>query len=250
MLSTVLGWAYVACWGASLYPPVLLNRQLKSVEGMSLDFTLINLMGCVFYFISVCMLRYSKVVRAEYALRHDMKMPLVQFNDVVYGTHSIILLLVALYQFYFAGYKRLATQHISTITKAVSGLGCLMAVLMLLHAWEISTTRRHYELVDVALIFGFVKVALGCIKYVPQAYHNYRRRSTHGFAISSVISDIFGALFCLAQLFLDAYIAKEYGGIFQPPTKLLLGLVVLFFGFVFIIQHRIYRDKPLLGYEK
>lgn len=116
---------------------------------------------------------------------------------------------------------------------------------LLLHAWEISTTRRHYELVDVANIFGTVKVALSTLKYVPQVLFNYRRKSTRGFSKTTPILDVFGAGFSIAQLALDAHLAGDVADMYKHPVKLLLSLVTLFFSLVFIVQHSVYRERTI-----
>ena len=249
LLSVTLGWAYVVCWGISLYPPVFLHRKLRSVEGMSIDFAVINFVGCLAYFVSVFMLYYSMTVRLEYQLRHK-KIPLVRFNDVVYGAHSLVLVCIVMWQFYLSGYKRGTSQKISRWVKLMAGLIFLGAVGLLLHAWEISTTRRHYELVDVANIFGTAKIVMSSIKYFPQAYFNYSRKSTRGFSITGPWLDILGSVCSVSQLVLDAYLTGDVSDIYKHPVKLLLSLVTFVCSLIFVIQHHIYTERKIPFYNK
>ncbi|PRT53992.1 Cystinosin [Wickerhamiella sorbophila] len=244
LISVLLGWAYVVCWGVSLYPPVLLHRRMKSVEGMSIDFAFLNFFGCLAYMLSVGMLRYSTTVRLEYQLRHKNP-PLVRFNDVVYGVHSLVLVAAVLFQFYCSGYRRSSGQHISRGVKVFSLVMVMAGCALLLHAWEISTTRRHYELVDVANIFGTVKIWLSAVKYIPQVLYNYKRKSTRGFSKTTPILDVLGAYFSVAQLALDAYLAGDITDMYKHPVKLLLSIVTLVFSLAFLIQHSIYRERTI-----
>ena len=222
----------------------MLNRKLQSVEGVSVDFAYLNLLGCIFYLASVCMLYFSTTVRMEYALRFGTKkIPLIRFNDIVYGVHSLALVIVLLWQFFVSGYRKHATQHLSATIKWLTVIMILSTIGLLLHAWEISTTRRHYELVDVASIFGTVKVFLSSIKYLPQAYHNFQRKSVKGFAVTGYVLELLGGMFCISQFFIDAYIQDDLIGAIQHPVKLLLALVSMLFSAIFIIQHYIYAEQ-------
>lgn len=251
-LSVLCGWGYVLCWGVSLYPPIILNYHAKSVEGLSIDFAYLNFWGCVCYLVSVSMLYFSTTVRLEYALHaakdaHKVgaapKVPLVRLNDVIYGLHSLALVMILLFQFYFCRYRRSSSQKLSRLVKTLSAVGALAALLLLLHAYEISTTRRHYELVDVANIFGTVKVFFSSVKYMPQAYFNYQRKAVKGFSAKGYLIDILGGLLCCAQLVLDGYLLNDISGVFKHPTKMLLAAVTIVFNIIFLIQHRIYRDQ-------
>lgn len=243
-LSFCLGWAYVVCWGVSLYPPILLNRSMQSVEGVSLDFAYLNLLGCLFYLASVSMFYFSTKVRLEYALRYGTdKIPLIRFNDIVYGAHSLALVIALMWQFFVTDYRKHPSQRLSSTVRWLTLAMLLCTVGLLLHAWEISTTRRHYELVDVASIFGTVKVFLSSIKYLPQAYHNFRRKSVKGFAVKGYVLEVLGGIFCISQFFIDAYLQDDLVGALKHPVKLLLALVSILFAAIFIIQHFLYAEE-------
>ena len=53
-------------------------------------------------------------------------------------------------------------------------------------------------------ICGYNKAALTLIKYSPQVYLNYQRKSTLGWSIGNVILDFGGGLFSLLQLIIEA----------------------------------------------
>lgn len=242
------GWCYVVCWGISLYPPLLLNYRTKSVEGISIDFVWLNFGGSLLYLASVVLLFYSDVVRAEYsernppsAMSHAPAVPLVHFNDVFYGAHSFLLVLALLWQFYFLGYRKMRMQRVSKMVKLFLAAG--VCALLMLGAQSFVAAGYKLELLDFATIFGSVKVALSAVKYVPQAWYNYSRRSIKGFAISSCIIDIVGSACCLCQLFLDSYLNNDINSGFKHPTKLLLCLVTILFSSVFLVQAAAYRGE-------
>lgn len=81
------------------------------------------------------------------------------------------------------------------------------------------------------------------VKYVPQAWLNYKRKSTFGWSISPILFDFAGGVFSLAQLVLDSSLQSDWSGITGNPVKFLLSNVTIFFDLVFMAQHYIlYRE--------
>lgn len=243
ILSSAMGWAYFICWGVALYPPILLNSKLKSVEGMSLDFVVLNMVGYVAYTTSLIMLYFNDRVRNQYAQRHSLtdsgqlKYPLVRFNDVIYGAHGSCLVAYTLYQIYGLKYARAAGQHISKYTKLI--LLTLLFAFCLLggYAVNVQDNLKTLESVDLAMILGNIKVLMSTAKYVPQVLHNRRRRSTKGWSMDAVRLDICGGLLSLAQLFLDGYIRDDLSGVWNNSVKLCLSVITITFDIIFCIQH-------------
>ena len=91
--------------------------------------------------------------------------------------------------------------------------------------------------------FSYVKLAVTLIKYIPQAYMNYRRKSTRGWSIGNVILDFTGGSLSLLQMFFLAYNHSQWNSIFGDLTKFGLGLFSILFDILFFTQHYIlYRD--------
>lgn len=99
IISLLFGWVYTICWSLSFYPQPILNFRRKSTSGTTIDFPAINVLGFVAYFISNVAFKYSPQIRHEYALRHHGLTPTVQFNDVAFAAHAIILCAITLSQF-------------------------------------------------------------------------------------------------------------------------------------------------------
>ena len=61
------------------------------------------------------------------------------------------------------------------------------------------------EWLDWLYFLCVVKVLIVFLKYVPQAYFNFRRKSTKGWSIGTVLLDLFGGFFSLAQMVMIAW---------------------------------------------
>ncbi len=92
--------------------------------------------------------------------------------------------------------------------------------------------------------FSYIKLVVSIIKYVPQAWMNYKRKSTFGWSIGNVLLDFTGGSFSLVQMFLLSYNNDDWTSIFGDPTKFGLGLFSILFDMLFIVQHYIlYRGN-------
>lgn len=49
LLSYFIGWVYFLAWSASFYPQAILNWRRKSVQGLSMDFIHLNVLGFLCY---------------------------------------------------------------------------------------------------------------------------------------------------------------------------------------------------------
>lgn len=47
---------------------------------------------------------------------------------------------------------------------------------------------------------GYVKASITFVKYMPQVYLNWTRKSTVGWSLENVLLDFFGSLFSFTQL--------------------------------------------------
>lgn len=52
LLSYLIGWVYFLAWSASFYPQAILNQRRKSVQGLSMDFIHLNVLGFLCYTVS------------------------------------------------------------------------------------------------------------------------------------------------------------------------------------------------------
>lgn len=61
--------------------------------------------------------------------------------------------------------------------------------------------------------FGYVKLICTVIKYCPQVYVNYKRKSTEGWSINQILLDFTGGVLSLAQLLIDSSLQADWSGL-------------------------------------
>ncbi len=93
---------------------------------------------------------------------------------------------------------------------------------------------------SVISFMGYFKLAISTLKYIPQFYWNYQRKSTKGWSIFNIILDLTGGLFSFLQMAVEAL----YGITVEINfVKLVLGILVVFYDIGFIVQHYcLYRN--------
>ena len=77
------------------------------------------------------------------------------------------------------------------------------------------------------------------MKYIPQAWANYQRKSTAGWSINQILLDVLGGVLSIAQLVIDSSLQSDWSGITGNPVKLYLGNITIVFDIVFLVQHYI-----------
>ena len=75
------------------------------------------------------------------------------------------------------------------------------------------------------------------MKYIPQAWVNYQRKSTAGWSIYQILLDLIGGVLSIAQLVIDSSLQSDWSGLTGNPVKLGLGNVSILFDILFMVQH-------------
>ena len=83
-------------------------------------------------------------------------------------------------------------------------------------------------------MMGYFKLSISFLKYLPQFYWNYKRKSTVGWSIINILLDMTGGLFSFLQMGLEAIFGED---VEINPVKLILGIMVVIYDILFIIQH-------------
>lgn len=92
----------------------------------------------------------------------------------------------------------------------------------------------------------YVKLFISVVKYTPQAYLNYQRKSTVGWSIENILLDFSGGVLSLGQLIIDSSLQSDWSGLTGNPVKLFLSQIAIMFDIVFILQHHVfYRQKDI-----
>ena len=82
-----------------------------------------------------------------------------------------------------------------------------------------------------------MKLLVSFVKYIPQVWTNYQRKSTVGWSIHQILLDLSGGILSLLQLILDSSLQNDWSGISGNPVKLGLGIVSMSFDILFMVQH-------------
>ncbi|KAJ2387116.1 hypothetical protein H4S02_003519, partial [Coemansia sp. RSA 2611] len=202
------------------------------VEGLSIDFLVYNVYGFTCYALFNTAFFFSKRIGDEYARRNDGHQNLVRFNDLFFSYHALILSLVTFAQSFY--YKRGPTQNAS-LTARVFFFGTIGGLCLSL------VFSSGYNTI---YLLSFIKLGCSMIKYVPQAWLNYRRKSTVGWSIHNIILDLTGGILSFAQLIIDAARSGNVAEALGNPVKFGMGLASIGFDLVFLTQHYVlYTDR-------
>ncbi|CAF0970262.1 unnamed protein product [Didymodactylos carnosus] len=235
----IIGWIYFLAWSISFYPQIILNFKRKSVIGLNFDFLALNILGHFCYSVFNVGLYSSPEVQLEYFHLHPHGVIPVLLNDVVFGCHAVIACLITIFQCLF--FER-GAQRVSYITRVIM---CILGLFLLISTIVSLSTHNKLQTLTLLYFYSYVKLLITCIKYIPQVYFNYRRKSTVGWSIGNILLDFTGGAFSLLQMFMLAYNYNDWTSIFGSPTKFGLGILSIFFDIIFIVQHYFLYKEPL-----
>ncbi|CAH0024173.1 unnamed protein product [Clonostachys rhizophaga] len=251
-VSAAFGWIYFVAWSASFYPQALLNWRRRSTSGTTVAFPFLNCFGFTAYFASNAVFYYSPVVRAQYAARHGGLTPTVQFNDIVFALHGLVLSLIVTSQYFFArSLWGFAPSRGASPSRPILGIsagcvaGVVVTVLVVLLSPGTGDPAVDWCELDVVYAVGYVKVVVTLVKYTPQMVANYRNKSTKGWSIWQILLDVLGGVLSVAQQGIDSYLQHDWSGITGNPVKFVLGNASMAYDGVFIWQHYVlYPERP------
>ncbi|OWZ14491.1 Lysosomal Cystine Transporter [Phytophthora megakarya] len=237
-VSSIVGWIYFFCWSVSFYPQVFLNHQRRSVVGLSLDYTVLNMLGFTCYSVFNVAFYYSESVQEQYMRRHDGHRNAVELNDVFFSMHAVVLVGVSLFQcaIYPRGGQKVSKPTIlwtgGTVVVTL-GFGLVVVVMGDKEDSVINTLNLLY-------LLSYVKLMTTLVKCLPQILLNYQRKSTVGWTIWNVLLDIAGGLLSIGQQVLDAAATNDWTAMTGDPVKFSLGFVSIIVDLVFILQHYVF----------
>ncbi|XP_060528001.1 cystinosin homolog isoform X2 [Cylas formicarius] len=231
-VSTAIGWLYFVAWSVSFYPQIYINWSRKSVVGLNFDFLVLNIVGFTLYSIFNLGLYYIPEIKEEYSNRYPRGLNPVQVNDIFFAVHATAASLITIFQCFI--YER-EGQRVSTTARAILGFfGLFILISIVLSA----TAVIHW--LDFLYYCSYVKLTITLIKYIPQAYMNYKRKSTVGWSIGNILLDFTGGILSMLQMILNSYNYDDWVSIFGDPTKFGLGLFSVAFDIFFILQHYVF----------
>ncbi|KAH0951707.1 hypothetical protein HN011_000724 [Eciton burchellii] len=235
-VSAVVGWIYFLAWSISFYPQIYTNYKRKSVVGLNFDYLSLNLVGFLMYALFNCGLYWIPEIEAQYFDRYPKGLNPVQVNDIFFSLHAVLATLVTIGQCFI---YEIGNQRVSTTARIIHGVFATFILVSLI----LSCVKTIIWL-DFLYYCSYVKLSITLIKYVPQAFYNYRRKSTVGWSIGNIFLDFTGGILSMLQMILNAYNYDDWESIFGDPTKFGLGFFSVAFDIFFIIQHYVlYRNR-------
>ncbi|KAM6573264.1 hypothetical protein CsatA_017344 [Cannabis sativa] len=223
-----LGWIAFLCWSLCFYPQVILNFRRKSVVGLNFDFIVLNLTKHTSYLIYNATLYFSSTVQNQYFQKYGFgQMIPVAANDVALSIHVTLLTIILLFQ--ISIYER-GDQTISKIALLIVSVVWLFAGVCFFIALQ---TQSWLWLIS---IFNIIQVCMTVIKYTPQVFMNFKRKSTEGFSIGYVLCDFSGGVANFAQMIVQSLDQNSWVNFTGNIGKILLSLISMFFDLVFICQ--------------
>mmetsp|Transcript_45961 Transcript_45961/g.74969 ORF Transcript_45961/g.74969 Transcript_45961/m.74969 type:complete len:250 (-) Transcript_45961:356-1105(-) len=226
LLSSVVGWLYFSCWSISFYPQIILNWRAKSVAGLSFDFIFLNLTGHISYLVFNA---------SHYAKCPDKNECIVQIHDVLFSVHSVFLVLLCIAQTFI--YEN-GKQSVSIVVRAILGL-----LWLSIGAGIALVITEAVDWLEFTSYLGNVKLFCSFVKYAPQAYMNYQRKSTAGFSIAYIFLDAGGAIFSETQIAVDSLRLGRMSLWRSNIPKTFLGIECMSFDTLFILQRYVFYPQ-------
>lgn len=245
-LSQVIGWIYFFAWSFSFYGQVVENYKRKSVKGLSFDFEVYNLLGFVGYTVYTIWGYTDPTIGTGN----------VAIQDIIFAAHAVLLTIITIIQIFIYYDPSDSDQKVSYTCKMIStcilwGFFQIILVEQILGLYDPHEVKKKLHFVFNSVIYlGWCKVFISFIKYMPQAYFNYLRKSTEGWSIHNILLDFTGGSLSFAQNIIDTIRGQSIidGGSDQSHTlniaKYALSFISITFDIVFIIQHYcLYKDS-------
>ncbi|XP_027359198.1 cystinosin homolog isoform X2 [Abrus precatorius] len=202
----LLGWLAFLSWATAGYPQIILNFRRKSVVGLSLDYEILNFTKHWSYLIYNASLFFSPVIQKQYFEKY--------------------------------GYDQRGNQKFSKYAIAIVAAVWFSAAVCFFIALP---SQSWLWLIS---IFNSIQVVMTVIKYFPQAFMNFLRKSTDGFSVGGVLLDFSGGVFNYSQMVVQSIDQGTLVNFYGNTGKVLISLVTIVYDSILMCQHyMLYGDK-------
>ncbi|XP_014209535.1 cystinosin homolog isoform X2 [Copidosoma floridanum] len=234
-ISSIVGWVYFFAWSISFYPQIWSNYKRKSVVGLNFDYLSLNVVGFIMYSLFNCGLYWIPEIEQQYFSSHEKGLNPVQPNDIFFSLHAVVATLVTVFQCFI---YETGNQKLSVTALIIHGIFVSFVTTSLIFA-----LLRALQWLEFLYYCSYVKLVITLIKYIPQAFYNYKRKSTIGWSIGNIFLDFTGGVLSMLQMILNAHNYDDWKSIYGDPTKFGLGFFSVAFDVFFIVQHYVlYRN--------
>ena len=248
-LSYIVGWGYFAVWTFSMYPQIYMNVRNRSVKGYSFCYLILNTIGYFAYSVYNVSFYWSSYVHSVFYEKYPESAIPVKLNDVCFAMHGFINCVLSLSQFYF--FRSTFDQKMPIWVKGM--IISLAAYAVIITCIFLSKSVGYFDVVEFLIWFSYIKIIITAVKYFPQAFMNFQRKSTKGFSIIAANADLSGGLLSIAQTITIAFNNNDWEGIAANPTKQALAILGVLYNVFYNFQHFLFYRKnrnPDLEYEE
>jgi len=161
----------------------------------------------------------------------------VAIQDVAFALHGLLLTLITVGQCFI--YER-GAQKVSKVAVVIVSLMWTSIIILTILAGVHTVAWLFY-----IYWFSYVKLTITLIKYVPQAYMNFRDKSTTGWSIGNVLLDFSGGILSFLQMFLDSWNIGNYDVFITNPVKLGLSFFSIFFDILLLLESKISKTRNI-----
>ena len=187
-----------------------------------------------------CLFFWDTSLQQSYRDANDGADILVEPHDVMFALHGFCLTLLQLCQCYWYDGKLQVPSRLTQVTS--------LCILLIPLGWYIKVAPTLP--LDMVYFMSYEKMFITVVKYAPQAYFNYRRRSTDGWSIGNILLDLTGGIVSTAQEVLDGVATGDLSNVLGNPVKLGLGLVSIVYDLFFCAQHYLWYPHPKEALKK
>eukprot|EP00298_Acanthocystis_sp_HF-20_P008992 c18036_g1_i1.p1 GENE.c18036_g1_i1~~c18036_g1_i1.p1 ORF type:complete len:323 (-),score=52.32 c18036_g1_i1:34-1002(-) len=216
-------WIYLIFTSISFYPQIRMNQSTKSVLGLSFDFVALNVTSFGCFFISLLVSRRNG----------DQS---VLNRDLVYSGHALLCCWILAMQ--CIAFQN-GTQKISWTAIFLTGsvwIAIITNVLLFL--------RSDETIQNFTIQFVWFRFFCSLLKYLPQAFYSYKRKSTSGWSKSYVQFDLIGYIFCIIHILVDTSISGSFSD--NQILDLFVAFVFVIFDILFLLQINIWFPTKVL----
>jgi cystinosin len=246
---------------------VIENHKRRSTDGLSLDYLMYSLVGYLCYAAYTGSLYFSPGIQAAYQVAHAGSPPDVQLADFLFAAHAVACTCYTIYQCLQYGSSSSSggsslsadsrspgssrKQQQQQLSPWAVGTGAVVLASILGYSQHIHNTCDTSDCASwlpLLAYLGLIKVSMTLIKYTPQAWMNFKRRSTDGWQINNVLLDLLGGVLSFTQIGVDAMARHDLSVVTGNPAKLGIAAISIAFDLLFIAQHYVlYPQQPAAG---
>jgi cystinosin len=205
-----------------------------------------NVIGFSSYSVFNAVMYWSSEIQEEYRQQNNGHNNQVQLSDVFFPIHGVAITFLIVAQIYF--YDR-GGQKVSFFCKIASSIMIFGIFYYLFLTLFLDTSSDAFSWLGFVNFLADIKLAVTCIKYFPQCYLNYSRKSTVGSNIDNFILDFVGGSLSVGQLIMDAELTNDWSAVTGDIAKFILGSLSMIFDTIFFFQHFVLytnREDPAL----